>query len=73
MGMGMGMVIGDRNDGNSYNCIEEWERGMEDGERGTGNGERGTGNGERGTGKLKNLYFLLTRMTEAFDKIHFTL
>ena len=48
--MGMGMVIGDRNDGNSYNCIEEWERGTENGERGTGKRKRGTGNGEGETG-----------------------
>ena len=35
--------------------------------------ERGTGNGERGTGNLKSLYFFLTTMTEACDKMHFIL
>ena len=43
--MGKGMVIGNRNDGNSYNRNEEWEKGI-----GMGNGEQGTGNRERGTG-----------------------
>ena len=49
--MGKGMVIGNRNDGNRYNCNEEWEQGMGTGnvEGGTGNGE--LGDGERGTGK----------------------
>ena len=45
--MKKGMVIGNRNDGNSYNRNEEWEQGI-----GMGNGEKGMGNGERGTGKL---------------------
>ena len=75
--MGKGMVIGNRNDGNSYNCNEEWEQGIGmgtgNGKRGTGKKERGTGNGKRETGKLKDLYFLLTTMTEACDKMHFTL
>ena len=82
--MGKGMVIGNRNDWNSYNGNNEWEQGIGMGtgngkrgtgkkELGTGNGERGTGNGKRGTGKLKDLYFLLTTMTEACDKMHFTL
>ena len=38
------MVIGKRNDRNSYNRNEEWEHGI-----GMGNGEQGTENGERGT------------------------
>ena len=63
--MGKGMVIGNRNDGNRYNCNEEWEQGM-----GTGNGERGTGNGEW---EIKKLVLFVTTMTEACDKIHFTL
>ena len=57
--MGKGMVIGNRNDWNSYNGNNEWEQGIGMGtgngeqgkrnlERGTGNGERETGNGERG-------------------------
>ena len=61
--MGKGMVIGNRNDGNRYIGNEEWEQGI----------GMGTKNGERGTGKLKNLYFFLTTMTEAYDKMHFTL
>ena len=49
--MGKGMVITNRNDGNSYNRNEEWEQGIGIGmERETGNVERGTGNGQRGTG-----------------------
>ena len=41
--MGTGMVIGNRNDGNTYNGNEEWEQGIGMG-MGTGNRERGTGN-----------------------------
>ena len=59
------MVIGNRNDGNSYNRNEEWKQGIG---MGTGNGQRATG-----TGKLKDLYILLTTMTEACGKMHFTL
>ena len=47
--MGKGMVIKNRNDGNSYNRNEEWEQGIGM-ERETGNGERETGNGQRGPG-----------------------
>ena len=49
--MGKGMVIGNRNDVNSYNRNEEWEQGIG---MGTGNGEQGTENGEQGTGNGVN-------------------
>ena len=55
----MGMVIGNRNDGNRYNGNEEWEQGI----------GMGTGNGE-----IKNLVLFLNHtMTEAYDKMHFSL
>ena len=59
------------------NGKQEWERGTGNGERGTGNGERGTRNGERGTGngerEIKKLVLFVIRMTEACNKMHFTL